>query len=71
MYEIEKNVPHAKINGRTKYPFVNMEIGDSFSFPAETASMIRSAATSYGRANGKKFSTTKQADGTYRCWRLS
>lgn len=71
MYEIEKNVPHVKINGRTKYPFVDMEVGDSFSLSAEEMIKLRSASVAYGRANGKKFSTTRQADGSCRCWRLS
>lgn len=71
MYEIEKNVPRVKISGRTKYPFVNMEVGDSFSMTAEDKPKIMSASTSYGRANNKKFSTLKQPDGSYRCWRTA
>lgn len=71
MYEIEKNVPHVKINGRTKYPFVNMEVGDSFSLSAEDKPKLMSASVSYGRANNKKFSTLKQADGSYRFWRTA
>lgn len=71
MFEIEKNVARVKVNVRTKYPFVNMEVGDSFSMPAEGREKVITASHSFARANGRKFSTLKQPDGTYRCWRIS
>lgn len=80
-FKIEKDVPH---DGRGSarqnfFPFPDMEVGDSFfmqfglTTPRGTpisASILSSAATSYGRANNRKFST-RTVDGGIRCWRIA
>lgn len=63
MIEIEKNVPVP--SNRTKYPFKDMEVGDSF-----FASQVnpRSLRTLAWRHRPKKFTVHKEGEG-YRCWR--
>lgn len=58
---------------KSKYPFRDMEIGDSFWVPdgrnAEaTKNNVRSAATCYSRRNGGRF-TVRRDNGGYRVWR--
>ena len=68
MFTIEKNVP-LPVEGREhnlKYPYPEMEIGDSFLAPATDcfeASKIRSSAYAWGRRNGHKFKTARDGDG--------
>jgi len=68
-YKIEKGIPLQREH--TLYPFGEMEIGDSFAVAADVTERRRvvSSAHSYGKKNGKKFSTRKTEDG-YRCWRV-
>ncbi|MBN7755459.1 hypothetical protein JYP46_01365 [Nitratireductor aquimarinus] len=76
-FKIEKNVPfNGRISSRkgtSKYPFQEMEVGDSFSFGADNNDVhkIRMAASRFGLTNGMTFSTSRQKDGTYRCWRTA
>jgi hypothetical protein len=73
MFKVEKNVARqgfGKGDQTRKYPFPEMEVGDSFHFQ-QRDSRVGTAAYAWGKANGgKKFSVRKQADGTYRCWRV-
>ena len=48
-YEIEKNVP---LRGRGKYPFNEMEVGDSFFVPSPFHNKARQAALA---RNGKRY----------------
>lgn len=66
MLEIQKNIPMPFPRGR-KYPFAEMEIGDSFF----TASRNVSArASRYGQLHHKKFVTRKVfGGGGIRVWR--
>ncbi len=63
---VDKNVPIPK-----KYPFAQMQVGDSFviadSIKRTTVSV---ASIRYGKATGKKFTTRKMPEGVYRCWRI-
>lgn len=76
-FKIEKNVPFnghvSSRKGASKYPFPEMEVGDSFSFGADNSDVdkIRMAASRFGQTNGMTFSTSRQKDGTYRCWRTA
>jgi len=56
----------------SKYPFRDMEVGDSFKLDKDTnLPAIRASATHYGKRNGgKKFSIRKFENG-YRCWRVA
>lgn len=63
--KIEKNIP---IPGR--YPFEQMEVGDSFAIPTSIKRQTVSvAARRYGDKHNKTFVTRKMPDGTIRCWR--
>lgn len=84
MFEIEKDVevsPAIKLSGRTrKYPFNEMDVGDSFFIPSGTYAgesvdganrpRVSSAAHNYGKDHGQKFTIRKQPCGGYRVWRI-
>ena len=75
MYEIEKNVPVAEPWGGYRYPFKQMEIGDSFFIPADgdlkkTKSSMASRATRYGARTGKRF-VVRNVNGGIRVWRVA
>ena len=64
--KIDKGVP---MPSRMKYPFEEMEVGDSFLVLSDNRTSV---STLVGRhQNGKKFSLRKMTDGTYRCWRIA
>lgn len=71
MFKIEKNVPMP--NGlRTRgsrYPFPQMEVGDSF-FAQGSRGTIASAAHTYGKKHGFRFSSRTEGDGV-RVWRVA
>jgi hypothetical protein len=84
--EIEKDVPIPTACGRgrpTKYPFAEMEVGDSFAVPLAgesygrhsgdkaAASLSRNSHT-YGKKHGKTFTVRQLNDeGVARVWRVS
>lgn len=71
MIKIDKNVPYTTASkGAPKYPFGEMDIGDSFFVDVAVKSNTVTAACQYGLRNGKKFSIRKH-DGAYRCWRIA
>ena len=65
-FVIEKNIPIQR--GREKYPFLKMEIGDSFVFSGNRK-VIGAAASWYGSRYKMKF-TTRSVDGGVRVWRV-
>ena len=75
MIEIEKGVPLVSWKScGIKYPFNDMEIGDSFFIPCdegnerETRRRI-TIAVDYRRIEQKKYSV-RQVSGGIRCWRI-
>jgi len=80
-FEVEAGVPIPEkggpkdfdLDGRVKYPFGDMSIGESF-FSAcaghKEIHKIRAAASGYGSYNGKKF-MIKREPGGCRCWRVA
>lgn len=56
----------------TKYPFGDMNVGDSFSFENDKAASVYTCAYSFctRRRLKWKFSVRKDAGGNYRCWRV-
>lgn len=67
-FRIEKDIPVVKDGrGLRKYPFRDMEVGDSFAFGLQNYSGVRVAASAYGQRNAKKFVVSKIA---FRCWRI-
>jgi len=71
MFEIEKFVPiPAGYVKKKKYPFAEMEIGDSIFFAEPAVKKARSYAHAFGASHGMKF-TTRLVDGGVRIWRIS
>jgi hypothetical protein len=71
MYQIEKDVQ--KPGMRSRYPFQQMAIGDSFLVPAEpadvkTVTAIRGAVSAFQKRVGGRFSVLR-VDGGWRVWR--
>lgn len=52
-----------------RYPFKKMEVGQSFEFDSLRYRTVQSAASMYGKRNGKKFIFKPNGDGTCTCWR--
>lgn len=69
MIRIEKNVPMPLGPGRKKYPFDDLQIGDSFVIDAKR----RPAASLYKAQKklSRKFSCYRVAKGKYRIWRTA
>lgn len=72
MYSLEKavEIPQQR-NGRARYPFASMSLGDSFVVPASENKGVRSAAHSYGKRHARAYTCHRQPDGTVRVWRIS
>lgn len=71
VFKIEKNIEiSSRGRGVSKYPFAQMDVGDSFSAPHTAAMKIRSAAFSFGKRSGFRFSTRKDGD-QVRIWRIA
>ena len=70
--KIDKNIPipQKSSSGARKYPFHEMEVGDSFFISTTSPNdipRIRAAANSYGKNNDKVFMTLT-VDGGCRVW---
>lgn len=71
VFKIEKNIEiSSRVRGVIKYPFAQMDVGDSFSAPHTAAANIRAAAFSFGKRSGFRFSTRKDGD-QVRVWRIA
>lgn len=71
-FRIEKGVPVPARGARGEhlFPFLDLEIGDSFVAPAELAKKARSAACSFARREGVRLTCRSQPDGSVRIWRV-
>ena len=71
-YEIRKGVPipSSKTGRNAKYPWHQMEVGDSFVFNGEARERAQTAASQAGRRYNKKFSVRKTEEGIV-CWRTA
>ena len=70
-YVIEKNVPLAQKNGagrKPKYPFRQMEVGDSFMAPGGNLKTMQTTTRLVGLQLGCKFKT-RAVEGGVRVWR--
>lgn len=54
----------------SKYPLIDLEVGDSFIVPPEEAGGARTAAYLVSRAHNVKFTTRTLADGSVQVWRV-
>ena len=65
--KIEKNIPLP-----SKYPFADMEIGDSFAVPPHIKrTAVSVSALRYGDKHGMQFTVRLMPDRTLRCWRTA
>lgn len=64
--KIEKDIEIPTKHARTKYPFAEMEVGDSIYSDVISAS---TSARGWGYRNNKKFTTRREGNG-YRTWRI-
>lgn len=71
MFKIEKGVPLPTGYAQSKYPWHNMEVGDSFEFDQADYSRIRSAGHAWASRYGRKFKFRRIGDGKCRCWRVA
>ena len=77
MIKIDKGKPiaaHPKKAKVSKYPWPDMEVGDSFFLPGMNVAAFSGSAHTAGRRTGKKFSLrTLTEDGVkgVRCWRVA
>ncbi len=72
-YKIEPNVAMPKPHNlhRGKYPWREMQIGDSFLVGHQVkGSTIRSGASIAGRKHGREFAVRRTPEGL-RCWRIA
>ena len=77
-FEIDKTQPIPKsTKGRPRiYPFMEMEVGDSFAVPIQlddktTGNLLRCAARAYSRKYGGKFAIRiERSKNVTRCWRV-
>lgn len=69
MFEIEKSVPIPP-DKKTPWPFADMEVGDSFSIPAQSIAKARVAASFYQRSHNVILTVRVQPDRSFRCWRV-
>jgi hypothetical protein len=73
-YEIEKDYPIPKIERRHKYPFKDMEIGDSFFAPFEDGvapERVRVRIINAAKVYDPMKFITRKVDGGFRVWRIS
>ena len=68
-FTIERGLPMPP--PRTKYPFLEMEVGDSFAAPLASRNIISSRASSIGARHGREFVSRKISDGQVRVWRVA
>lgn len=76
MIQIDKNIPippRPTLPGRpSKYPFAEMEVGDSFATDKPCRGTTISGSINFAAKKlGYKFTSRKQADGTIRVWRIA
>ncbi len=69
-YKIEKGIP-IRPKPYSKYPFEQMEVGDSFKIPREEALALRKIAHYLGKKYGFKLSIRKVAKDDFRVWRVA
>jgi len=65
--KVEKQIPIP-----TKYPFHQMQVGDSFAVPADKKrTSVSVAAKRFADKHGMKFVVRIMPDRSFRCWRIA
>lgn len=69
MITVDKGIPMpGKL--QSKWPFAEMDVGDSFVVEQDKFWSVQSGMRAYGNRYGKCF-TIRKLDGMQRCWRIS
>jgi len=70
--KIDKGIPVSRSNGHARYPFAELEAGDSFLFPSHMKMSITGSRLDYWRKKfpDRKFVTRTTPEGV-RCWRVT
>lgn len=70
--ELDVPIPPSRGGGPARYPFDQLDVGDSFSFSGNAPQLrnFRTAASAYGTRKGIKLTIRKDRDGV-RCWRVA
>lgn len=70
---VDKNVPMPDFPGRggKKYPFAEMEVGDSFVLPPNVKSPYAASGNGAVMLPGRKFKSKKMPNGVWRVFRVS
>lgn len=63
---IDKDIP---LPSRARYPFAELEVGDSFTVPMDRAHSCRNRACVHAGKTGRKYTTRRQGD-VLRVWRV-
>lgn len=66
-YKIESGIP-IPAHGKSKYPWLDLEIGQSFEVPGAKHSTLGSSASLAGKRYGRKFTARATGSGV-RVWR--
>lgn len=69
MILVETGIPIPKQRIHTVYPFLDLEVGQSFFVPNGNPNSMRVRACLHGKALGRRFKTAK-VQGGMRVWRL-
>lgn len=72
---IEKNIPIPEKHAPVKYPYRDMEVGDSFEVEVEDTirkvyNRLASSSLIYGKKTGTKFRIGMTLQGKVRIWRI-
>jgi hypothetical protein len=70
MIQIETGVPIPKQDWRTRYPLLELEVGQSFFVPDGDNNSISARASYMGKTHSRTF-TVKKLKGGVRCWRVA
>jgi hypothetical protein len=69
-FKIESDVPVPVGNTRSKYPWAEMKVGDSFFVEHGSQNVLSTSGRQYGKFHGGKFSTRREGNGV-RVWRIA
>ena len=68
MFKIEKGLPAPNTPANVRYPFGQMEVGDSFYCSEPKA--VRGSAIAFGKRNAMRFASRREGGGV-RIWRVA
>lgn len=68
--KIERGVPLPVARNQRRYPYPQLQVGESFFVPAVTQNNIANQAYRWSRKLGRKFETRKRPGGV-RVWRTA